>query len=1529
MKFFKVTLFCVLFAAVQGMFAVPVKPGVSKTLTLTDGTTIVATLVGDEHGHFWRGQDGRAYQVVSGTGRYQAVDEQAVQEHARARRAAANQRRMRRMPKRIGDVGSIAGQKKGLIILVNFTDVSFKDADNNALYQRIANEENFSYGSFKGSMRDYFYAQSEGKFELTFDVVGPVTVSKAQAYYGGNSSNSSGSDKHPAEMVIEALKLVDSQVNFANYDWDGDGEVEQVYVVYAGKGEADGGDEDTIWPHEYDLYSANYYGDGAGRQKLDGVWVNTYACGGELNGSGNIAGIGTMCHEFSHCLGYPDFYDTDYSGGQGMFEWDLMDSGSYNGDGYRPAGYTSYERWVAGWKTPVTLENTQTITNMAALQNGGDSYIIYNKGNNNEYYLLENRQKTGWDASIPGSGLLILHVDYSATAWSNNEPNDEPSHQRMTWIPADNNYQYETYKGTKYYTTSGAANDPFPYGNVNAFGRSTTPAAKFYNKNSDGTYYLDSSVSQITQNSDGTVSFRFVGAGDEEEPDTPSADGKTFVRVASTESLQAGKRYIIACGSKSKAAGDLSGSYLTDLDVTVKDDYITIGDDVAVFVLNGNNSNGWSFKNERTNQYLQCTAVKSVSYTASAYTWTLSNGTAGVIMTAGSNGTMLYNNGSPRFTTYTSSPTASMIQANLYMEYDNGTTPEPLIVADEALAFSTTVGTSQTKALEVLSEGLTEDITVSLTDASHVFSLGSTTISKSLESATVDVTFNPSTAGSFTGKVTLTSAGAETVEVMLSATATDPKADYYRSAGGKKGAALKTAMCGIIYNRTEQTYDGLWKAYQTTDVRSDGKIWDMYSNVTNYDPVNGSHANSAEGSGFNREHSFPKSWFGGEVMPMYTDLHHLYPVDGNINTRRSNNPYGETDGGDWKSENDFSKLGTCTYPGYTGKVFEPADEYKGDFARTYFYMVTCYEEKLHDWYTNYSSTEVTAVLDGNTYPGLSAWQLEMLMKWAKNDPVSEKETARNNAVYAIQNNRNPFIDYPGLEEYIWGFMTNSTFSYDNYQQPVYKQDVTMSFSVATAEATVGADFTEPILTIEPAGFNVSYSSSNTDVATVDESTGEVTLVAAGTTTITATFAGNDGYNGSSASYTLTVRAAQAISSGNYELVTDAATLAAGDKILIAYVNETTAMALGTNQKTNNREAVAVVADSGGRLVPGETAQIVTLEKEGSNYLLNVGNGYLYAASSSSNYLRTETVADANAKATISISGEGNATITFQGTNTRNVIRYNPNTNNSSPLFACYASTATVGSLPQIYREVKEAVYDVALQNAADNAATLSEYDGKLANVTLSGRTLYKDGSWNTLCLPFDVESFAETPLADATVMEMSASSSFTSQTGYLELNFMETQSLTAGKAYVVKWETGEDILEPVFSGVRISRGEPQATTSTDTRVRFVGTYAPATLLANTSSNLYMGADNLLYYPTRDNFRVNAFRAYFLVTLEDGSEVRGQQLNFGSEVTAADASLLTQPASAVYDLQGRRVVTRQGNSPAKGIYIINGRKVLKN
>lgn len=250
---------------------------------------------------------------------------------------------------------------------------------------------------------------------------------------------------------------------------------------------------------------------------------------------------------------------------------------------------------------------------------------------------------------------------------------------------------------------------------------------------------------------------------------------------------------------------------------------------------------------------------------------------------------------------------------------------------------------------------------------------------------------------------------------------------YYRNANGKKGSELKTALSEIIKNHKELSYNDLWDCFRTTDVRSDGKVWDMYSNATNFTfGTDQAGSYKKEGDVYNREHSMPKSWFNDE-KPMYTDLMHLVPTDGYVNGRRSNYPFGETDNPTYTSSGGFSKLGPSSVSGYSGTVFEPNDEYKGDFARIYFYMVTCYEDKVSTWNSD--------MLAHNKYPALSEWALNMLLKWAEEDPVSQKEIDRNNAVYELQHNRNPYVDYPGLEQYVWGNCTADNFSYDNYVAP--------------------------------------------------------------------------------------------------------------------------------------------------------------------------------------------------------------------------------------------------------------------------------------------------------------------------------------------------------------------------------------------------------------------------------------------------------------------------------------------------------------
>lgn len=247
---------------------------------------------------------------------------------------------------------------------------------------------------------------------------------------------------------------------------------------------------------------------------------------------------------------------------------------------------------------------------------------------------------------------------------------------------------------------------------------------------------------------------------------------------------------------------------------------------------------------------------------------------------------------------------------------------------------------------------------------------------------------------------------------------------YYSRAKDKKERELKTALAGIIRSHTERTYKELWSDFRSTDQTASGTVWDMYSSVTKFTFVKDQCGNyGSEGDCYNREHSFPKSWFDDQA-PMYTDLYHLYPTDGYVNNRRGNYPFGETSSPSYTSSGGFSRLGKSSSPGYSDIVFEPNDEYKGDFARTYFYMVTCYENNVSSWNS--------PMLAHNKYPAFDTWAVNLLLKWCREDPVSKKEKDRNEAVYKIQHNRNPFIDFPGLEELIWGNRTNDAFDPDGY-----------------------------------------------------------------------------------------------------------------------------------------------------------------------------------------------------------------------------------------------------------------------------------------------------------------------------------------------------------------------------------------------------------------------------------------------------------------------------------------------------------------
>lgn len=521
------TLWVVLFVVLSAM-AVPAKPGVWRTISLTDGTQVKVQLVGDEFMHYYQSEDGTRYLYDAASATYQVYSDSQFSNSRRkavARRAKANNRRAVRRKANVTKI--FQGTKKGLIILAQFTDSKFQSGHDRALYNKIANAENYTDNGFKGSVKDYFKAQSAGQFELVFDVVGICPLKNPCSYYGGNDAYT-GDDLRAGEMVAEACQWAATQgIDFSQYDWDGDGEVDQVFVLYAGKGEADGGAASTVWPHEYALSESDY-----GKSlSFNGVIVDTYACSAELNDRDQLDGIGTFCHEFSHCMGFPDLYDTGYSGWFGMGDYDLMSAGNYNGDSKCPAGYSAYEKHKCGWLTyqDVThIEEALHVAGLKAISEGGGAYVLKNKAHEDEYYIVENRQNTGWDAYLPSEGVMITHVDYDANIWLYNTPNAPGEYyDEHDNVYANDHQRLTIFRAGRSTSDDGDTSDLYPYNTNNNLTAESNPAATLYNKNSDGTKYMHVDIKDIKVASDGTASLTFSkadrssGGGGETDPVTP------------------------------------------------------------------------------------------------------------------------------------------------------------------------------------------------------------------------------------------------------------------------------------------------------------------------------------------------------------------------------------------------------------------------------------------------------------------------------------------------------------------------------------------------------------------------------------------------------------------------------------------------------------------------------------------------------------------------------------------------------------------------------------------------------------------------------------------------------------------------------------------------------------------------------------------------------------------------------------------------------------------------------------------------
>ena len=332
----------------------------------------------------------------------------------------------------------LSGSPPSLVILVNFADKDFQVANPLEAFTNLLNEKGYSANGGTGSAKDYFRDNSYGKFNPQFDVVGPFDLPDSVHFYGGKTEMTN--DKNARQMIIDACRLAsENGVNFANYDTDNDGIVDNIFVFYAGYNEAEGGGTNTVWPHRWVLPDYN--------TKFNGKIISDYACTSELRGrSGvNMAGVGTFIHEFGHVLGLADLYATNNGDHHTMSIWDVMDAGAYNNMGRTPPAYSAYQRFSLDWIKPVELKESQDVV-LDSLNSSGQAYIITKDGTHNfngdnpsptEFFILENRQQKGWDAYLPGRGMLVSRVNYNRMDWWYNQVNNNPVKMGVDIIEAD------------------------------------------------------------------------------------------------------------------------------------------------------------------------------------------------------------------------------------------------------------------------------------------------------------------------------------------------------------------------------------------------------------------------------------------------------------------------------------------------------------------------------------------------------------------------------------------------------------------------------------------------------------------------------------------------------------------------------------------------------------------------------------------------------------------------------------------------------------------------------------------------------------------------------------------------------------------------------------------------------------------------------------------------------------------------------------------------------------------------------------
>lgn len=486
-------LLALLTAMPASVFAIGAKPG-PLTVMQPDGTEVTILLMGHERNHCAYTSDGylltvdsagyyvfadrnaegqliattiRATAPESRTSELNAlisrIDKEAVNKAFHQTRLPRNNGG-RRGPGLFSSTFPTTGEQRGIAILVEFADKKFTIDDPKDYFGRMLNEEGFSDYGATGSARDYYIQNSCGMFSPSFDVYGPVTLANNYKYYGQNDSW--GNDLRPGQMVAEACQLVDDDVDFTQYDRNGDGLIDNVYVFYAGYGEADGGGANTIWPHSWELSSAvpgnTYF--------FDDLRLEHYACSNELQRGNTPDGIGAFVHEFTHVMGFPDLYRTDGGTAFTPGEWDVMGHGSYNNNSRTPPNFSAYERYAFDWLEPQPIEKAGDLE-LLPLTDSNEAFIV-STANANEFFILENRQQTGNDKYLPGHGMLVWHIDFDQNVWDENAVNNNPNHQHVDIVEAD---------GIK--TEISRSGDTFPgTRNVTSFTATTNPAFVAWDK---------------------------------------------------------------------------------------------------------------------------------------------------------------------------------------------------------------------------------------------------------------------------------------------------------------------------------------------------------------------------------------------------------------------------------------------------------------------------------------------------------------------------------------------------------------------------------------------------------------------------------------------------------------------------------------------------------------------------------------------------------------------------------------------------------------------------------------------------------------------------------------------------------------------------------------------------------------------------------------------------------------------------------------------------------------------------------------